>query len=99
MHTKTQTLSQTTLHPSTHEPKLYPDVAKHFEPTFQALARKDLLEKYKHGATKNLNESYHNVIWSMCRKTTFASSTTVNLAVDLAVAQFNVGKSVGHSTS
>ena len=31
----------------------------------------------------------------MCRKTTFASSTTVNLAVDLAVAKFNVGKSVG----
>ena len=32
----------------------------------------------------------------MCRKTTFASSTTVNLlAVNLVVAQFNLGKSVG----
>ena len=44
---------------------------------------------------KNLNESYHNVIWSMCRKTTCASSTTVKLAENLAVVQFNLGKSVG----
>ena len=35
-----------------------------------------------------------NVIWSMCHKITFASSTTVSLAVNLAVTQFNLGKSV-----
>ena len=48
-------------------------------------------EKCKHGATQNSNESFHNIIWSMCRKTT----SPLNLAVNLAIAQFNVVKYIG----
>ena len=65
--------------------------AEHFRECFDKVCRKELLDKCKRGATQNTNESFHNVIWDMARKTQFCSLTTLKLAVGLAVAKYNLG--------
>ena len=50
-----------------------------------------LLEAWKRGATHNTNESFHNIVWTMARKTQFCSLTTLRIALNLAVAKYNFG--------
>ena len=61
------------------------------------MCRRELLDKCKRGATQNNNESFHNVIWGMARKSQFCSVTTLRLAVDLAVSKYNLGYVSGFS--
>ena len=48
----------------------------HFKKVFESMSRPALLQACIRGAPQNTNESYHNVIWSMARKTQFCSLTT-----------------------
>ena len=61
------------------------------------MCRRELLDKCKRGATQNNNESFHNVICGMARKSQFCSLTTLRLAVDLAVSKYNLGYVSGFS--
>ena len=46
-----------------------------------------------HGGTQNTNESYHNLIWERCPKTTFVGISRLQLAVSDASIVYNEGES------
>ena len=50
-----------------------------------------LLERCVKGHPQNANESLHHVIWLHCPKERYVGRNTVETAVALAVASFNVG--------
>lgn len=49
-------------------------------------------EKCAHGGTQNTNESFHNVIWAHCSKTSFVGRSRLCLAVDDATICYNEGE-------
>ena len=69
----------------------------HFKKVFERMSRPALLQACIRGATQNTNESFHNVIWSMTRKTQFCSLTTLRIAINLAAAKYNLGNVAGVS--
>ena len=79
------------------KPKIPPKYSDHFKKVFESMSRPELLEGCKRGATQNSNESYHNIIWSMARKTQFCSLTSLRIAMNLAVAKYNLGNAAGVS--
>lgn len=74
-----------------HKHSLPEAVMNTIKPTFRFLAHPDLLKKCTHGKTQNPNESYNQLIWKRCPKTTFASSNVVKIAAYDACIVFNDG--------
>ena len=66
-------------------------LAKYFKPLFDKLCSQKLLAKCVLGATQNQNESFNNIVWERCPKTTFCSFKTVQISVNLAVLSYNRG--------
>lgn len=69
------------------------EVAEHVLPVYKKLADLELLKRCQQGKTQNRNECLHNMIWSRCPKNQFASRSKVEVAVLLAVGEFNEGSS------
>ena len=98
MHEKTKNPDTDMPEPEHREKPLIPTFySEHFRECFDKVCRRELLDKCKRGATQNNNESFHNVIWGMARKSQFCSLTTLRLAVDLAVSKYNLGYVSGFS--
>ncbi len=49
------------------------------------------------GITQNQNTSFHSTVWQRASTTDCTSGRSIHLAVDLAVANFYVGKEAGFS--
>ena len=78
--------------PKHRDPQLIPVFySEYFRECFDKVCRRELLDKCKRGATQNSNESFHNVILGMARKSQFCSVTTLRLAVDLVISKYNLG--------
>ena len=73
------------------DPKIPEDLVEVIKPTYKRLAEKELLERCVLGATQNQNESFNNLVWSRCSKTSFCGLPSVQSAVGLAVIIFNDG--------
>ncbi|GFX30203.1 uncharacterized protein TNCV_1963101 [Trichonephila clavipes] len=74
-----------------HKNSLPVAVVEAMRPIFRDLSHPDLLKKCLHGKTQNLNESFHNVVWSRVPKATFVQIETLSLGVYDAVCSFNDG--------
>jgi len=61
-------------------------------PIFKDLSSESLLSKCLHGLTQNANEALNNIIWKKCPKNIFMKKDTLNMAVSLAIIDFNEGK-------
>ena len=59
---------------------------------FQTLTEDTLLERCLHGGSQNTNESFHNLIWERCPKTTFVGRKRLSLAVAEATIVYNDGE-------
>ena len=81
--------------PGPHEDhkSLSPKVGKKLVPIFQRLSEKDLLRRSAHSKTHIPNESFNNLTWKICPKTTFVSRRTIVTVVPLAACQFSMGSS------
>ena len=66
-------------------------VINEIKPIFEDLSSDNLLIKCLHGGTQN-NESYHNLIWNRCPKTTFVGKERLELAVFDAVIVYKDGE-------
>lgn len=69
-------------------PKAIMDLIK---PIFYDLSKPDLLRRCLKGMTQNANESYNNLLWSICPKRGFAGSKVVQIAAYEAALLFNEG--------
>lgn len=67
---------------------------KVIKPTFEALAKTDLLRKCLHGKTQNVNESGNNVIWSRVPKKNFVRLNTLEFGVCDAISTMDTLQSV-----
>lgn len=74
-----------------HKNSLPDAVMNAIKPTFRTLADPELLKKCLHGKTQNNNESFNNLVWLRCPKTTFCGKRVLNIAVYDAVLHFNEG--------
>lgn len=61
------------------------------KPIFRDLTHPDLLRKCLEGFTQNSNESLNNMIWNYCPKNKYHGMKTVEIAIGLAVTNFNDG--------
>lgn len=68
------------------------DVMSAIRPIYEDLTKDDLLERCLGGYTQNSNESFNQNVWKIMPKHLPASSTTVNIAANIATCQFNEGK-------
>ena len=79
-------------------PPYHTTIPKGFEPylkdIFKSLCGEELLKKCLIGATQNRNESLNNLIWTRAPKTEFASLAAIEVAVSLAITNFNSGGQV-----
>ena len=67
------------------------EVVKKIMPVYQRLASNELLARCTAGKTQNANECLHSVIWSKCPKEVFVSKKKLEIAVTLAISEFNMG--------
>ena len=67
-------------------------VCEAIKPIFTDLASDSLLSKCAHGGTQNTNESFHNLVWERCPKTTFVGRRRLELAVYDATIVYNEGE-------
>ena len=74
-----------------HKNSLPEAVLDEIKPTFRVLSDPELLKKCLHGKTQNTNESFNNLVWLRCPKTTFCGIKILNIAVYDAVLCFNEG--------
>ncbi|XP_065068320.1 uncharacterized protein LOC135693706 [Rhopilema esculentum] len=73
--------------------RLLPDfVINEMRPVFESLTATELLSRCTHGGTQNVNESFHNIIWSLCPKEIFVGWRRLDIAVSSATLQYNEGK-------
>lgn len=61
-------------------------------PVFEELSSNELLSKCEHGGTQNPNESFRDLIWNRCPKTTFVGRERLEAAVHDAVIVYNDGE-------
>lgn len=62
------------------------------KPVFEALSDTVLLQKCAHGGSQNTNESFHNLIWERCPKTSFVGRQRLEIAVFDAAIVYNEGE-------
>lgn len=65
---------------------------EHVKDIFEDLSQLELLEKVTHGKTQNSNECFNSTVWNLLPKNGFASRSLVELAVYMAICQFNEGR-------
>ena len=63
------------------------------KPIFYDLTDKTLLRKCLDGLSQNPNESFNNLIWTICPKNKYHGVQTVETAVGLSVIMYNDGMS------
>ncbi len=66
-------------------------LAKHVKSIFERPCSRKLLARCVLWVTQNQNESFNNIMWNKCPKATFCSYLSVQVALNLAVLQFNRG--------
>lgn len=66
-------------------------VSEGIKPIYEAMADKDLLMRCSKGLTTNRNEGLHHLLWNICPKDKFLSSTQVSIACIQAIHIFNEG--------
>ena len=71
---------------------LHPHVSEAIKPVFETLTNDTLLNKCAHGGTQNTNESFYNIIWARCPKTSFVGRSRLCLAVADATIVYNDGE-------
>ena len=76
--------------PDKHSPPDY--ITDAIRPISEILTQDSLLQKCLHSGSQNTTESFHNVIWQWCPKTTFVGRRRLQLAVDNATTVYNVGE-------
>ena len=84
---------------NTHQPcqwALSPAIVGAIMPIFRDLSDIGLLSSCSRAMTQNQNESLHHVIWSLAPKEQYNSTTEVELAIDLAVLYFNIGRAAAN---
>lgn len=59
------------------------------KPVYRALTQDELLNKCLHGKTRNVNESFNNVIWTRCPKMVFVGLNVLKIGVYDAVLLYN----------
>lgn len=83
--------------PGTHRQHIHtpisPFVLEKIIPLYQKLASTDLLERCMRGKTQNANECLHSMVWNKCPKENFVSKRKIDIAVAIAVSEFNHGYS------
>ena len=68
-------------------------VSVHIKPVFDRLSRQDLLNRCSDGFTQNAAESFNNVLWHFCPKSTFVGAMPLNISAALAIVTYNDGYS------
>lgn len=66
-------------------------VIKHLLPIYKRLSKEDLLERCVNCNTQNANESLHSRIWRIRPKELFFSKDRMEIAVAIAVGEYNFG--------
>ena len=66
-------------------------VAVYIKPVFHRLSKHDLLERCADGYTQNAAESFNNIVWHFCPKSTFVGAKPLNIAASLAIITYNDG--------
>ena len=74
-----------------HDVPLTKYVSERLIPLFQCLASADLLRRCMQLQTLNANECLHSTVWRMAPKSKYCGRKTVEIAVALAVIQYNKG--------
>lgn len=75
-----------------HHTKIIPKPIMDFiKPVFMDLSKPELLQRCLKGKTQNANESFNNVLWSICPKRGFAGKTVVEIAAYEAALIYNKG--------
>ena len=72
-------------------PGLPLNVIAKLKPVFARLSDDQLLTKWLHGRTQNLNESFNWMIWDRVPKTTFVGKGLLDIGIYDAVIHFNNG--------
>ena len=76
-----------------HDVPLPRDVSYRLVPLFERLASEDLLSRCMRLQTSNVNECLHSLVWRRAPKAKYCGKRTIEMAVALAVLQFNKGAS------
>ncbi|GFX64295.1 CCHC-type domain-containing protein [Trichonephila clavipes] len=66
-------------------------IINQIKPTYLKLCNETLLKKCLHGETKNCNESYNNILWSIVPKNIFIGLEKFRLGALLALILYNYG--------
>ena len=74
-----------------HDTPLPRDVMERLVPLFERLANPDLLSRCMKLQTSNANESLHSTVWKRAPKSKYCGKKTIEIAVALAVMQYNKG--------
>ena len=69
-------------------------VATELKPLYDRMSSKDLLSQCVLQVTQNANESIQSVIWNRCPKNIFACKPLLDIAVAVAVGEFNFGSAM-----
>lgn len=75
----------------THKHSLDQAVCDVIKPTYKNLSKAELLRKYLHGQTQNVNESFNAVLWSRLPKVNFVGISTLKFGTYDAIVSFNDG--------
>ena len=74
-----------------HDVPLPRDVSERLIPLFQRLSNRELLSRCMKLQTSNANESLHATVWRRAPKSKYCGKKTAEVAVALAVMQYNKG--------
>ncbi|XP_012150434.1 uncharacterized protein LOC105663769 [Megachile rotundata] len=74
-----------------HKPPMPDVVFKAVQPIYEELSKDEVLNRCLGGYTQNKNESFNANVWAIAPKTQAIGKKTLQIAVDLAVCNFNDG--------
>ena len=66
-------------------------IFEELKPIWQSLTDKKLLQKCLRGATQNRNKLFNGMLWSICSKSKFFGTSTVQLTAALMCCKLNHG--------
>ena len=66
-------------------------VSVHIKPIFGRLSKNEFLECCVDGCTQNAAESFNNILWHFCPKSTFVGAKPLNIAASLGIVTYNDG--------
>ncbi|XP_018577081.1 uncharacterized protein LOC108915512 [Anoplophora glabripennis] len=74
-----------------HKPSLLKDVYAAIKPIYEELSRDELLNRCLGGYTQNSNENFNATVWNLAPKSYSSGKTVLDIAVNIAVCNFNEG--------